>query len=426
MYEIFGENEMKYPLYDYQAEVVKAYYKERAKGRRSILLQLPTRAGKSLVATKIIEDELGKKNPIWFLGHTKVLIKQMSEELTAHDIKHGIISPETGQVKYRCQVISKDTLFNRYKRMHKNGWKIPKVIIIDETHLAGSGTRYNKLLKDYPDSIIIGLTATPIRLDGKGLDDIYETMVIGPSIKQLQDKERLCPVDTYITEFDSSDISSDGGDFALDDVLAKVDKPKVLKNIVKHWENIAKGKKTLTFCASIAHAQHMADEFNNAGYPSIAVSSEDDQETITRKVNAYYSGKYINLISVQLFIMGFTVKDCECIIQTRPTQSLMIYMQTVGRGMVWLPGKRLINLDCVNNHALHGLPEDDRVWTLKGKKPKKEKEKSSLKRCIKCLQPILKTSKQCEHCGFDFLEIKITSGVSRTPQEKAGKLIKVS
>lgn len=415
---------MKYPLYDYQEKVFKEIIKKISEGKRTILCQLPTRAGKSLVATAVIEKYLSEKEGIWFLGHTKVLIKQMSEELQAHEVKHGIISPQTGMVRYRCQVISKDTLFNRYKRMHKNGWKIPKVIIIDETHLAGKGTRYSKLLKDYPETIIIGLTATPIRLDGKGLDDLYEDMIIGPSIKELQEKKRLCPVDSYITEFDTSDLHSRGGDFIESEIVEKVDKPKVLKGIVRHWEEIAKNKKTLTFCASISHAQHMAEEFNRAGYSSIAVSSEDPPDIINRKVQAYYDGKYINLVSVSLFIMGFTVKDCECIIQTRPTNSLMIYLQTVGRGMVYLPGKRLINLDCVNNRDRHGLPEDDREWDLKGD-GKKVKELSKLKRCVLCLQPVPKRSSTCEHCGFDFKSLRVNTGLSRTPEETEGRLVKV-
>jgi len=416
---------VKYPLYNYQQVVVDEIHKKISQGIRSILCQLPTRSGKSLVATSIIETYLEQKQSVWFLAHTKILISQMSEELSTHGIKHGIIAPYAGAIKYRCQVISKDTLHNRYKKMKANGWQPPKLIIIDETHLA-KGAIYEGLIKQFPESILIGLTATPIRLDGKGLNDIYQDMVIGPSIKELQLKDRLCPVDTYITEFDTAGMHSRGGDFAIDEVLEKVDKPKVLKGIVHHWEKIAKGKKTLTFCASIKHAQHMADEFNNQGYPSVAVSSEDKPEVIARKVQDYYNGKYINLISVQLFIMGFTVKDCECIIQTRPTQSLMIYMQTVGRGMVWLPGKRLINLDCVNNKIRHGLPEDDREWTLKGKPQKEKKDKTELKRCIQCLEPVPKKDMVCENCGFNFEELKIKAGISRTPQETAGRLVKVS
>lgn len=416
---------MKYSLYDYQSIVVEKIYKAISEGITKILCQLPTRAGKSLVATKIIEDVLSRKEVVWFLCHTNVLIKQMSEELTTHGIRHGIISPRSGMVKYRCQVISKDTLINRYKKMKANGWQPPKYIFVDECHLA-RGAVYTKLIEMFPDSILIGLTATPIRLDGKGLDFLFDHLIIGPSIKELQLKERLCPVDTYITEFDTTGMHSRGGDFAIDEVLEKVDKPKVLKGIVHHWEKIAKGKKTLTFCASIKHAQHMADEFNNQGYPSVAVSSEDKPEVIARKVQDYYNGKYINLISVQLFIMGFTVKDCECIIQTRPTQSLMIYMQTVGRGMVWLPGKRLINLDCVNNKIRHGLPEDDRQWTLKGKPQKDPKDKTQLKRCIQCLEPVQKKEMVCENCGFEFSELKVNTGISRTPQETDGRLVKVS
>jgi superfamily II DNA or RNA helicase len=415
---------LKYPLYDYQEKVYQQVIALIKKGVKRILCQLPTRAGKSLIATAIIENNLKDKKRTWFLCHTNVLINQMSEELTTHGIRHGIITPRHNSIKYRTQIISKDTLSNRIRKMRKQGWEDPHTILVDETHLAISKI-YFELLKLFPETEIIGLTATPVRLDGKGLDSLYDELIIGPSIKELQAKKRLCNIETYQTQFDATGLHSRGGDFKTDEVLERVDKPKVLKNIVRHWEQLAKGKKTLTFCASIAHAQHMADEFNNAGYPSIAVSSEDPAEVIAQKVKAYYAGKYINLVSVQLFIMGFTVKDCECIIQTRPTQSLMIYLQTVGRGMVYLPGKTLINLDCVNNVERHGLPEADRQWSLIGKPQKEKDDKTELKRCIACLEPTNKKMRYCENCGFDFAELKIDTGRSRTPEESEGQLIKV-
>lgn len=413
---------MNYDPYDYQEKVYSETMELINLFYRSILIQMPTRSGKSAVASMLIEHfSVWKKEPVYFVGHTKILIDQMSEELRDHGIKHGIIAPWAPQLKYRVQVISKDTLFNRFKNMKATGWKEPMIIIVDECHLSMSA-RYKEILDSYPQSIIIGLTATPVRLDGKGLDAIFQKIVIGPTIKELQAKERLCNIDSFAVEFDDTGMRTSRGDYNKSDVIERVDKPAVLKNVVSHWEQLAKGKKTLTFCASIQHAQDMADSFSEAGYPSVAVSSKDGKAEIKRKLAAYYSGEYINLVSIELFIMGFTVKDCECIIQARPTKSLMIYMQTVGRGMVWLPGKILINIDAVNNWKRHGLPQDDREWFLEGIK-KRPKDVTTLKMCPSCLRPVRITARVCEHCGYQWTET--ADAGNRIPEEKDGKLVQI-
>ena len=391
-------------------------------GDHSIICQMATRSGKSIVALLLIEYfSLNMKESVYFVGHTKILLDQMSNELQENGIKHGIIAPWAPQLKYRVQVISKDTLFNRYKKMKETGWKNPRIIIIDECHISMSA-RYKEILDSYPDSILIGLTATPIRLDGKGLNSIYKTMLHGPSIQELQALKRLCPIDTFAVEFDDSGLRTNHGDYNSSDVIERVDKPNILKDVVKHWELLAKNKKTLTFCASIKHAQDMAEEFNNAGYPSVAISSKDGKQMIDKKIDAYYAGEYINLCSVNLFIMGFTVKDCECVIQARPTQSLMIYLQTLGRGMMYIIGKMLINIDAVNNYTRHGLPDDDRTWSLTGKL-KTDKGRIDHKRCPDCLRPVPIATRGCPHCGFQWTET--AEAISRIPEEKAGTLVNV-
>ena len=411
---------MKHTPYDYQQNIYSKVMELINNEERSIAVQMATRSGKSIVALLLIEYfSIKMKESVYFVGHTKILLDQMSDELQENEIRHGIIAPWAPQLKYRVQVISKDTLFNRYKKMKNTGWKNPKVIIVDECHISMSA-RYKEILDSYPDSIIIGLSATMIRLDGKGLDSIYKTMVIGPSIKWLQEQKRLCPIDSFAVEFDDTGLRTSRGDYNKSDVIERVDKPKVLKNIVSHWEQIARNKKTLSFCASIKHAEDLAEEFNNAGYPSIAISSKDGKELIRRKLADYYSGKYINLCSVELFIMGFTVKDCECIVQARPTQSLMIYLQILGRGMMFMEGKTLINLDCVNNWSRHGLPEDDRIWSLEGRK-KKPKDIATLKRCPECFRPVPIATRVCANCGHQWTET--AEAGSRIPEEQAGKLV---
>ena len=413
---------MKHIPWDFQQKLYTQTMDLIDSGERSIIIQLATRAGKSIIAALMIEEFAGnRKEPVYFIGHKKILVTQMSDELTENGMKHGIIAPWAPQLKYRVQVISKDTFFNRFKTMKETGWKPPRLIIIDECHMA-MGNRYKEIIESYPESIIIGLSATPIRLDGKGLGVLFDKMVTGPAIRELQRKKRLCEIETFAVDFDDSGMHSRGGDYVKSEVLEKVDKPAVLKDLVKHWEQFAKDKKTLTFAASIKHAKDISEEFNNAGYPSISVSSHDSSAEIKNKLNDYYSGKYINLVSIDLFTMGLTVKDCSCILMARPTQSLMVYMQSGGRGMIYKPGKVLIIIDAVNNWKRHGLIDDDRGWDLTagGKKPK---ELSTLKKCPACYRPVPVSSRVCPHCGFLWVEVEAVG--SRIPEEKSGKLVKI-
>lgn len=405
--------------YDYQQKAFDDTIKKINEGFRAPIIVLPTRAGKSIVATMLVEHFKGEA--VYFIGHKKILVSQMSDELHDNGIDHGIIAPYAPQLRYRVQVISKDTFFNRCKNMKDTGWKHPALIIVDECHMA-LGKRYKEILAQYPNSVIVGLTATPIRLSGESMSDVFDCIVQGPSIKELQKKNRLCEIETFAVDFDDTGLKSRSGDYITSEVLERVDKPAVLKDIVYWWEKVAKNKKTLTFCASIKHAQDMAEQFNEMGYPSVATSSKDSKEVIEQKLQDFYDGKYINLVSVDLFTMGLTVKFCECIIQARPTQSLMLYMQSIGRGMIWVEGKVLINLDCVNNFSRFGFPEDDREWPLSGKS-KKEIEVSKYKKCPECYHPVPVGARVCEHCGFSWVEV-VAKG-SRMPEEKDGRLIRI-
>lgn len=411
---------MKYPPRDYQIDMAQKTIGLIEKGVQRILIQLPTRGGKSGIIALLTEHYAGRA--VWFFAHTGILIDQMSQEYTDHGIRHGIIRPDAPQLNYRVQVISKDSLLARHRRGQLGSMSRPEVIIIDETHLALAET-YQQILAIYPDAVIVGLTATPIRLDRKGLGRIFQEMITGPTIQELQAREILCPIDTYAVDlFDSTGVHSTGGDFNAAEVLEKVDKPFIIKEIVKNWEKLALGRKTLAFCASIQHARDMAEQFNLAGYPAVAIDSKDGRDVIKKKLADFYAGVYKVLCSVNLFLMGLTVKDCDCIIQGRPTESLMIYMQSVGRGMMFLQGKTLINLDCVNNYSRHGLPEDDREWSLEDtpKRKKKEVDQATLKVCPSCLRPVKVQVRTCPHCDFVW-----TVTASRTPEEKDGQMVKI-
>jgi superfamily II DNA or RNA helicase len=296
-------------------------------------------------------------------------------------------------------------------------------MIIDEAHLC-QAQRYKEIIAAFPDTVIVGLSASWIRLDRKGFTPPFTKLIKGPSIRELQDMGKLCKIETFVAElFDDTGIKTVQGDYNKTQVNERVDKPFVLSETVKHWEKHALGKKTLVFCASIKHADDMARQFSDSGYDAVSLSSANDAVEIRRTLERFYKGDFNILVSVDLFVMGFTVRDCECIIQARPTQSLMVYLQQVGRGTMQSPGKPyLINLDTCNNYSRHGLPDIDREWTLTPP-PKKDKGESTLKRCPDCERPVLRVLMECPHCGHIWEKSLV---VERKINEKEGILVAIS
>jgi superfamily II DNA or RNA helicase len=410
---------MNYDPWDHQLKAYNEIMTNISKGTRSQVCVIPTRGGKSWIIARLAEH-FKKYGRVYFVAHTNILIRQMSEELTMHEIKHGVMAQwAPRQYVNNVQVISKDTLIVRLKTLREQGRKDPVLLLIDEAHLAMAKT-YRKIIDTYKDSILVGFTASLCRLDNKPLGDIFDNIVTGPQRRDLINKKILSPSETLAVKFNETGLDKRGFDYNKKLLQEVCDKPKILADIANHWEKVALGKKTLTFCATIKHAEDMAKEFNSRGFSSICISSKDSHSVIIKKLEDFYSGKYINLCSVDLFIMGFTIRECECIIQARPTRSLMIYLQMIGRGGMYIPGKVLINIDAVNNWKRHGLPDDDREWSLDGSS-KDDKGKSSYKRCPDCFHPVPVSVKVCQYCGHEFT----SQQMNRIPEQKEGVLVNV-
>lgn len=248
-------------------------------------------------------------------------------------------------------------------------------ILVHNCHHA-TAESYRTIYNAYPNAELLGFTATPCRTNGEGFSEVYNDIVCGPSVKELIQDGYLVEPKIYSAplHLDLSRVKKTGGDYndkALSDLL---DNAKYLADLHREWEKHAYGKKTVVFAITIEHSKHIVAEYLSKGVPAAHIDGSTPDEERSRILKDFASGKYMILSNVGIVTEGFDVPAIECVQLTRPTESLALYLQMVGRGLRTLDGKeRAIILDHANCVFMHGFPQADREWTIKGvrKKPKK-------------------------------------------------------
>jgi superfamily II DNA or RNA helicase len=370
-------------------------------GHKQILLQASTGAGKTIIASSMIQRAVNKGNKCLFVAHRKEIITQTSEKLHGFGIEHGVIM--AGHNGYApslpVQLASIQTLSNRHKP-HAD------LVIIDETHLACSAS-FQKIIEHYSGSIIIGLTATPTRLDGRGLGEIYTDMVQVVSMRRLIDDGHLVQPRVFAPFTpDLGKFKTVRGDYDATQISEEMDKASITGDIVKHWQTHAFERKTICFASSIAHSQHIVDEFNAAGISAKHLDGTTNAALRDKTLQEWREGKFHVLSNMGLFIEGLDVPEVSCCILARPTQSVTIYLQAVGRAMRPAKGKtNCIILDHAGLTHSHGLVDEEREWSLEGKKKKSrkgEQEKApSVTVCDSCFCAYSRvlSPDACPECG---------------------------
>lgn len=398
------------------------------------------------VAKKLAQKRLQEGKPeaeieyIVIVVHRKELLLQASQALRNLDIDHGLISPHFSPSPHKIiQVASIDTLLIRLK---KRPMKI-RMLIFDEAHHVVADNKWGRTFEQLGKPPTLGVTATPVRTDGKGLGEhaggIFREMVLGPSIAELIERGNLINPEVY-TSFEQPDLSgvskNKDGDYNQKQLAERVDKPKITGSAVEHYKQICPGARTIVFCASIQHARHVRDEFNAAGYRfEILVGepamSDAERTAVNKKLR---SGELDGACTVDLVSEGYDLPDLECCIMLRPTASESLFIQQVGRVMRPSAGKlRCFLLDHVGNvgkvvdgvfKPRHGLPSMIREWSLDGRVKKKGAKKAEDKpldvnQCPKCWH-VHSPAPSCPKCGHVY-EVK-----ARKYDEVDGQLQKVT
>ncbi len=388
-------------LRNYQEPVIESVRGEFKAGKRSVLMVMPTGAGKTVCFSYITAgaQKLGKR--VWLLAHRVELVEQISDTLKQFGVAHGFIAAGYPQTPSRlAQVASIQTLIRRSSSHHA-----PDLIIVDEAHHATAKNTIGKILAAYPRARVLGVTATPLRLSGEGLCETFETMVVGPSVQQLIDAGALSPVTVYAPPtVETSSLHVRAGEFITSELSALVDKPKITGSAVDHYRKHADKKRAVAFCVSVDHARNVAAEFTRAGYSAMYVDGTMERSSRADAVNRFKQGKIHVLTSCDLISEGFDCPGIEVGISLRPTASTGLWLQQVGRCLRVFDGKdKATILDHAGNTLRHGLPTDEREWTLQGRERSTRGSKSdevvSVRVCPNCFSADKAGKPACVHCG---------------------------
>ena len=249
---------MTVQLRDYQIKAVNDVRASFAAGNRSVLLVSPVGSGKTTIFSYISAGIYRKNKRVWVLAHRRELLRQISETQAQFKVPHGILSGGYhGVPNAQVLVASVFTLVNRIKHMQP-----PHLIIGDEAHHFTLNSSWGKIVAAFPSAKVLGVTATPSRLDGKGLGDVFNDMVMGPSVAELTARGFLSPAIVYApAKPDLSGLKRRAGDYVTGEIEDVMDKPKITGSAVKHYQRYADGKRAVAFCCSIAHAEHTAEQF---------------------------------------------------------------------------------------------------------------------------------------------------------------------
>ena len=323
-------------------------------GCRRVLFTCPTVGGKTVIAAEVIRLAVARGSRVLFLAHRRELIDQTADKLTRFEVPHGILLAGRPEVLHRpVQVASVQTLIRRPGRLSH-----VDLVFIDEAHHVTEENTYNKLLGWYPNAKTIGLTATPWRMDGKGLADIFDGHVMATTPRELRDMGYLVTVGGW--EYDA--LNTKGvrirmGDFMARELEDRAMSTTLFGNIIAEWKQHAGNVRTVLFACTVKHSKAMADAFQNAGIAAEHVDAETPDTQRAAILDRLRIGETKIVTNVNVITEGFDLPELECVILARPTLSTSLYLQMVGRVLRPAPGKAAARIhDHARCLASHGHP----------------------------------------------------------------------
>jgi superfamily II DNA or RNA helicase len=414
-------------LRPYQVQLKSDIYEAWRSGHKNVLAQMPTGMGKTKLFCDLTIDMAIKssdKTPTAIMVHRKELVQQISLVLAEENIVHNIIAPRPvilGIVGAHRRVLRKqfydynapitvvsvDTL-NARANKHEAWAKKIRLWITDEAAHLLKNNKWGKAVESFPNAIGLGVTATPRRLDKRGLgrhaDGVFDTMVEGPSSRWGIENNFLCKYKIAIPPSDYKNFlkrATAGADYSKESMINASRQSHIIGDVVESYTRFANGKQAILFAAAIETGQEMEKKFLAAGITAKLLTGETDDKTRLDSMLDFQNKKIKVLLNVDLFDEGLDVPGIECVIMARPTMSLSKYLQMVGRGLRPAKGKEyLVLIDHVGNVTEHGLPDSRRHWTL-DRIVKRRDKTNFIRICsnIECNSPYDRALTACPWCG---------------------------
>jgi len=396
-------------LRPYQVEAVNAVEAAWRAGRKAPLLALATGAGKTVVAGEVINREVLNGGTALFLAPRRELAYQASASLTRAGVDHGVCMAGREDLEDAwapVTVASIDTTLSRVLRQGRRPFVDPELIVVDEAHLSITKRR-EALLRLWPEARLLGLTATPSRKDGRALRNLYDELIEPVTVADLTRQRYLVPARYFsLSEPDLARVGIVAGDFNQGELDKAVNRPGLVADVVATWLARAGGRRTVVFATSIAHSVALAEAFQRAGVAAEHVDANTPVAERTRIFQRFSSGEIQVLTNCFLAAYGFDLPELSCVVLARPTKSLVLYLQMLGRGLRIAEGKS----DClVLDHSgavhRHGFAGDPRFWTLTGKYAIEESPitrttgESAQIDCPEC-QAVFSGTRTCPECGY--------------------------
>jgi len=395
-------------LREYQNDAVDKLRVALKSGFKRPVMALPTGGGKSIIFGKIIESIMGNGKIVLWIVHRRNLVFQMRDVLKEHfGIDAGIImsgvESDTSKQVQLCTIQSYTRRLDLDLLEMNSFYVNADVVMIDEAHRSLSKS-YRNLIKLYKDKIIIGCTATPVRGDGRGMGEVYDTIVDVVGVKELTDAGYLSPVRYFVPNvIDLEGVKIVMGDYQVKELSEKTNRPKLIGDIVENWLKFAENRKTLVFCVNVKHSIAVCEAFNEVGVKAEhldARSTDEERDAVFDRMN---KGGITVLCNVAIYQEGLDVPSIGCVVVARPTKSMGLFRQMAGRGLRIEENKQnCILMDHGNVIEEHGLLDWGVSWTLDGKKRAWSKPtRETVKKLVRCRACglVFEGSNTCPDCG---------------------------
>jgi len=393
-------------LYEDQTALIDDV-RARMRRHKSVLVQAATGFGKTVVTASMVQASQAKGTRSMMVVPRRELLRQTAETFKAFGIPHGYVSAGYEYNPFaKTMLATSGTLARRLDKVPP-----PNVCFVDETHYGGGDLDRIIGSMKAAGTWVIGLSATPSRLDGKGLGVWYDDMAEGPPIGDLIRDGRLSRYRMFAPDTpDMTGVKTAAGDYAKGALADKMEQDRVLVgNAVAHYRKHALGRLNVAYCASIKHAEIVAASFQDQGIPAACIHGKMDDAERSHIIRAFARRELLVLTSVDLLTFGFDLASAaqmdvtvECMSDLGPTKSLAKQMQKWGRTLRIKPDPALI-FDHAGNAARHGLPDDQREWSLEGneKRDGGNEPSAPVRQCPECFF-CHRPTPECPACGFEY------------------------